>query len=300
MTITTNSHRTAEEVRDADLPVPHLPDGEQTGERFLPLLTAILPVLAQAIPSIVGLFSNASRDVLGDEAPEVDKLAVYATLVPHVVEAVAGLSGTVSRDVPRGPDDVAARFLGPLLQMLPPIIGGVVPDLLQQFFGHRDIPPPSVTSPEYAERFLGGLFNALIPTFVQALPSIVSVLTGMPRGMQLNWVNFDGQWLPDGDGVLLREHDIEPGMIEISLQQPYNTWGKEIRLYAGNTLVDKVAVRNANRESGVIRVPVEQVRGIGRLEFVKAKLFGFMTGMYDIAGLEQKAGKHLEFIWLNG
>ncbi|MBG0568421.1 hypothetical protein [Actinoplanes aureus] len=289
----------------AQVPLP-APEPGDLAERWLPIVAAILPAVVQAVPAIIDALRDRNRDLrLFDEAAgntERELAAVLGVLVPQVINLLPQLVQALgaSREVPRSGDDATARFLMPLLTTLVPMIVNAAPSIVAALTGQsRDVQGTSASSPEFAHRFLGPLLGAVIPLLAQAVPSLIAAVTGQARGTQLNWINFTGQWLPDGDAINMDEWDIEPGFIEFELTQPYGTWGKALRLMIGGTQVDRAEVRNENRTSHVIRVPVDQVRGAGYLEFVKAKMFGVMTGMYQLGGLEQKSGKHLRFNWLH-
>jgi hypothetical protein len=280
--------------------------GPEPGERYSPIFTALLPVLIEAVPAVIGGIRDGDRDLAGsgDRRDHVERdfgtvlgilLPQLINLLPHLVQAFGD-----DRDLPRDGDEVTERFLQPLLATLLPMFVQVAPAIVAALTGRsRSTEVLPASSPEFAQRFLGPLLAVLVPALAGALPQLIAAVTGQSRGTQLNWVNFAGQWLPDNDTMSMQESDIDAGFIEFELTQPYAGWDKALRLMIGGTQVDRVDVNRNARESRVMRVSVDQVRGAGYLEFVKAKAFGVMTGMYRLTALEQKAGKRIRFNWLN-
>jgi hypothetical protein len=149
----------------------------------------------------------------------------------------------------------------------------------------------------FGGRSFGGLFAGL----VQALPGVLNVFLGREtRDIGLNWINFTGQRLPDGDVIALYEYDLgDPNVIEIELHQPYNTWWKGIELFIGDSFVEGAYVQDSRRDSQTMRHEIAQLEGAGNLKFLKAKFAGVHTGMYSIFNIQEKRGKRLAFYWLD-
>jgi hypothetical protein len=287
------------------------PDDEQ--RFFGQLLNSLVPIISQTVPTMLQAIQQQNRDLgvpveTDPESLERDFATVFSGLLKPIISSFPQLMLQLAapRDTgnpePTNADDAAQRWLFPLLTTLVPAAAQALPGIINAFTGQRgESVEVSVSDPEIAERFFGPLLGQLASGLVGQLPNIISLFNPPPRELQLNWVNFTGQWLPDGDVVRTVERDLgDPSYVEFSLSQPWGTWWKGVELWIGGQRVGSLEVQDSRRESDTIRVEVQQIVGAGYLKFLKAKMFGVHTGMYHLGGLDQKAGKHVRFDWMHG
>jgi hypothetical protein len=290
--------------------VPGLPGAPQDEQQrfFGGLLQAILPVVVNAVPSVLQAIQGQRRNLgLPDETDatvvERDFSTVLSGLLGKVINVLPQVAETLfsQRDVdPQNGEEVQQRFIFPLLATLIPAAAQAIPAIISAVSGQRDVDESviDVADKEIAQRFFGPLIGQLASGIVQQLPQIMQVFSPRPREHQLNWINFTGQWLPDHDVVRTVERDLgDPGSVEFQLEQPYGTWWKGLAVWIGGTKVQEVGVQDSRNTSDPIRIPVGDVAGAGWIQLLKAKTFGVHTPMYALTGLDQKAGKHVTFRW---
>jgi hypothetical protein len=113
-------------------------DAETTERFFGSLFSAIMPVVAQAVPALGQLFAG-------------------------------------NRSVPTDDEELQTRWLLPLLgAVLPQIVQAVPPIVSALTSGRRSV---ALTDPNEATRFFGPILSGLIPALTSSLPSIVSLFT---------------------------------------------------------------------------------------------------------------------------
>jgi hypothetical protein len=283
---------------------------------FDTLFHVVGPAVLAALDAFTGQQRAAGVAVSADPDQHVRDLVSILTdlgpklwgLVPDVISALAQTASTGNRDVPSPEDDEAQqRFLIPLLTGLLPVVIPAVTDLINNLFKQRDVSPNGPAAPtlsvvrgETGAVVGRDLFGTLFSGIVQSLPGIIQLLTGQSRDIGLNWNNFGSGRTYDGDDIILTESDLgDPNVIEFTLNQPYNTWWKGIEVMVGDSVIQSMSVQDNKHSDGPYRVPASQLRGAGHLRISKAKFLGIHTNMYEVYGLDQKAGKSLVFDWLD-
>jgi len=130
---------------------------------------------------------------------------------------------------------------------------------------------------------------------------VSAILKGLGPKTVLTWESFSGQFLPDGDLIIVK---IEENVPEIPANQvtfvltasPTVTWWKAIQYTDpdGSWEIWTEGDRKSDSWS------VEDVRvQDGALEFKKAKIAGVHTGMYVMAGLGKLRGQsRVTFAWM--
>ncbi|WP_347346283.1 hypothetical protein [Microbacterium sp.] len=117
------------------------------------------------------------------DAVSRDFSAILSALLPKLIDAVPTLVGALQgRPAPRSVEEENERFL-PFLAAVVPAIVSAAPSIISLFNKQRgvDDAPPSISDPEVSERFIGSLLGAVVPQILQAAPSILGSIFGGRR-----------------------------------------------------------------------------------------------------------------------
>jgi hypothetical protein len=118
-----------------------------------------------------------------DAAVERDFQSILSALLPKLIDAVPSILSAISGQAPpRDTTEEGERFL-PFLAALIPAVVSAVPSIISMFNRQRgvDDTPPPITDPDVAQRFLGPLFASLVPQLLQAAPAILGSIFGPRR-----------------------------------------------------------------------------------------------------------------------
>ena len=188
-----------------------------------------MPLVVNAVPAVLQAIQGQRRDLGMPEnsdpaALERDIGAILSGLLGQVINVLPQVANllTQRREIePRNGQEVQDRFIFPLLGLLIPAAAQAIPAIISAVSGNRDVVDGvvDVADREVAERFFGPLVGQLVSGLVQNLPQILQVFSNRPRDVQLNWINFTGQWLPDNDVVRTVESDLgDPEWVEVQIE----------------------------------------------------------------------------------
>jgi hypothetical protein len=302
--------------------------------RFLPaLLGMVVPALISAIPAAIQAIQGAQRGAPETaEVPEPDEEAMergFGALLGSLIPVVLELAPTII-------DTIQGRRAGPgadeddeemVRSLLPSLISGCIPPLLQrlpdiiQSFLGQAAPvgaQPRASDREVATRFFGPLANVLVNTIATTLPQLISIIAPpptkappetrevpTPRGwfqlVGINWESLlNGEGQEDSDVILAIQRPGNPDTADFYLElPPHKDWGKALQFLDrdGNQFA-YAYVGGGTKVSDTVSVPKQYVDSDYNLVFQKAKLFGFMTGMYHLTDLRPGLGMVTAFRWL--
>lgn len=175
-------------MQDATVTSPADPAAGEPVERFFgPVLSAVLPAIAQSVPQMIQMFQSQRRalDVpqeLSDSEAARDLGDLLGAILPTVVELVPTLVEQIQSQSRELPDaditrDPAAydRFLGGLLSVCMPTLVQQLPGIIGQITGNRDV---RLQDREVSERWLLPALIATVPALAQSLPAIVKAVSG--------------------------------------------------------------------------------------------------------------------------
>jgi len=153
-------------------------------EHVLPKVATTVLGLLQQRRRDLGL--PEQRDTAGVER---DLGSILSALLPKLVDAIPSIAAAISgQPAPRSPQEESERFFPFLAALIPAALSAVGP-IIQSFNQQRgvDAPAPSITDPDVAERFIGPLLSSFVPQLLQSAPSIfASLFGGGGRGVAAN------------------------------------------------------------------------------------------------------------------
>jgi hypothetical protein len=142
----------------------------------------VVPSVAQGV---LGLLQQRRRELGLPEQRDVERdfESILTAILPKLIDAVPAIvTAFAGQPAPRSTEEEAERFL-PLLGALIPAVVSAVPSIISAFNRQRgiDAPPPPITDPDVAERFLGPLLGLVVPQVLQHAPSILNSIFGPRR-----------------------------------------------------------------------------------------------------------------------
>lgn len=118
----------------------------------------------------------------------------------------------------------------------------------------------------------------------------------------IDWGDLErSQRLQDGDILAITVEEIDdPNSIEFTLKLGGGVnWWKGLEITNGKNRKGLIEASGSNGQAGPLRLSMDEITTGGKLILLKAKAFGVHTGMYELAYLEQKAGKRVNFLWVS-
>jgi hypothetical protein len=116
-------------------------------------------------------------------ALERDFGSILSALLPKLLDAVPTLVSTIAgQPAPRSAEEETQRFL-PFLAAVVPALISAAPAIIGAFNQQRgaDPTPPAISDPDVAQRFFGPLLSAIVPPLLQSAPTILNTIFGGRR-----------------------------------------------------------------------------------------------------------------------
>jgi hypothetical protein len=165
---------------------PSAPAG-QDAQRFLGAILSglVQHVVPAAAQGILGLLQQRRRELGLPEQRDVERdfESILTVLLPKLIDAVPSIvSAITGESAPRSTEEEAERFL-PFLAAVVPAVISAVPSIINAINRQRGVaaPPPPITDPDVAQRFIGPLVASLVPQLLQSAPSILGSIFGNRR-----------------------------------------------------------------------------------------------------------------------
>lgn len=300
-------------------------DVQQPDRVFAECTSLLLPSVLIQLPNIGGLVAGRSAVLpIDGDAEATDRflfeaLSVVVPLVteilPSVIEQIRGANSGEPTAAENGERDFD-ELLPSIMTTFVPEVVTALPGVLQALFGtggrfaspeEPDGQPRAVIiDTEVSSRFLGAVLPALATGLISTLPQLINVITGTggrgSRDVPVSWTDFQGSGrLWDNDVIIARQTALsDPNALEIGLEiAPHLTWWKGIEVLDDNGAVIASIQVEGSRKAASVSVDPALIERVGSLLFLKAKAFGFHTGMYRLptAGLPLR-GQLTSFSWI--
>ncbi len=202
-------------------------------------------------------------------------------------------------------------FLGQqVAKHLPDIVKKVTSSVLP-LLGTRDTSAytPILTGTEATARWFLPVLNSVLTAVQQSLPDLLGVLGGKQgaaaRDTAITWTDlsvYGRFWDNDFIRVVGQQDIADKNAVELVLElAPHLSWAKEIQVRDDNgALIARLHVQDSTK-SAEVNISADQILTNGSLLFLKAKLFGIMTGLYVLptAGLDEVKGKRTVIRWMS-
>jgi hypothetical protein len=279
------------------------------------------------IPEPVGGFSNTGivpPYLLDFTGPLVQQCCVgcMGKIGPNFTTMMQGLypqlkpAGGDSRSAE---DEIVAveRFWPEIASFLTQQVATHLPEIMKTvtsavlpLLGSRDAArlTPMLTGTEANARWFLPVLSSVLCAVQQNLPKLISLLGGDSRAARdtsITWTDvsvYGRFWDNDFIRVVDQQDLGDQNTVQLVLElAPHLSWGKEIQVRDDNgTMITRLHVQDANKIADAT-IAADQILTNGSLLFAKAKMFGFMTGMYVLptAGLNELRGKRTHIRWMS-
>ena len=266
--------------------------------------------LLQAAPDLTTpLVQQCTLECIGKITP--DLAAVLQNWYPQIQSADDG-SRSAEVEI-----EALERFWPELSSWVTEQVASNLPDIIKTvtstvmpLLGTRDAAQftPLLTGTEANARWFLPVLSSVLTAVQQNLPDLLGVLggaRGASRDTGITWTDlavYGRLWDNDFIRVVSQQDLPDQNSVGIVLElAPHLSWAKEIQVRDDNgALIERLHVQDATKWAEAT-LPADQILTNGSLLFAKAKMFGFMTGMYVLstAGLDELRGKRTHIRWMS-